>query len=74
VAYQPRHLFLAVPSLLRGKPNRYLTPEFGYLSKNIYEAVLQLETDCALDGQVIDKPAQHPLMITYGGEADFLRL
>ncbi len=74
VAYQPRHLLLATPSLLRGKPNRYLTPEFGYTSKNIYEAVLQLEAECALDGQFIDKPTQHPLMITYGGEADFLRL
>jgi hypothetical protein len=74
VAYQPRHLLLVAPSLLRGKPNRYLTPEFGYTSKNIYEAVLQLEAECALDGQFIDKPTQHPLMITYGGEADFLRL
>jgi hypothetical protein len=74
VAYQPRHLLRVIPSLLRGKPNRYLTPEFGYTSKNIHEAVLQLEADCALDGELIDKQTQHPLMITYGGAADFLRL
>ena len=74
VAYQPRHLLLVAPSLLRGKRNRYLTPEFGYTSKNIYEAVLQLETECALDGQLFDRPRQHPLMITNGGEAEFLRL
>ena len=74
VAYQPRHLLLVAPSLLRGKRNRYLTPEFGYTSKNIHEAVLQLETECALDGQLFDRPRQHPLMITNGGEAEFLRL
>ena len=74
VAYQPRHLFRVVPSLLRGKHHRYLTPEFGYTSKNIHEAVLHLEAESALDGQLIDKPPQHPLMITYGGEADFFRL
>src|SRR5919106_4270247 len=74
VAYQPQNLLLAVPSLFRGKPSRYLKPAFGYTSKNVHEAVLQLETDCALDGQILASAPQHAFVVSYGGEVDFLRL
>lgn len=74
IAHKPKHLILAAPSLIRGKPNRYLQPEFGYLSRNINEAVLELDGECALDGEIITRDPRHTLVISHGGEADFLRL
>ncbi len=74
VAYQPRNLLLAAPSLVRGRPNRYLTPESGYTSGNIHEAVLQLQTECALDGEMLGSAPPRRLAVTCGGEVDFVRL
>jgi diacylglycerol kinase (ATP) len=74
VAYQPRNLLLAAPSLIRGRPSRYLTPESGYTSGNIHEAVLQLQTECALDGEILRSVPPRALAVTYGGEVDFVRL
>ncbi len=74
VAYQPRNLLLAAPSLIRGRPSRYLTPESGYASGNIHEAVLQLQTECALDGELLGSATSRPLAVTCGGEVNFVRL
>jgi hypothetical protein len=74
VAYQPQDLLLAAPSFFHGRPNRYLTPESGYTSRNIHEAVLQLETACALDGQILAGESPRVLTVTHGGEVDFVRL
>lgn len=74
VAYQPRNLLLAAPSLIRGRPSRYLTPESGYTSGNIHEAVLQLQTECALDGEILRSVPPRALAVTYGGEVNFVRL
>jgi diacylglycerol kinase (ATP) len=74
VAYQPRNLLLAAPSLIRGRPSRYLTPECGYTSGNIHEAVLQLQTECALDGEILRSVPPRALAVTYGGEVNFVRL
>lgn len=74
VAYQPQDLLRAAPSLVSGRPSRYLTPEAGYTSRNIHEAVLQLETACALDGQILMSEPPHVLTVTYGGEVDFVRV
>ena len=74
IAYQPKHLFLAAPALLCGRPNPYARPEFGYSSRNISEAVLALDTECALDGQIVARHAQHPVVVKHAGYADFLQL
>jgi len=74
VAYQPQNLLLAALSFFHGRPNRYLTPESGYTSRNIHEAVLQLDTACALDGQILAGESPRVLTVTYGGEVDFVRL
>lgn len=74
IAYQPQNLLLAAPSLVYGRPSRYLTPESGYTSRNIHEAVLQLETACALDGQILTSEQSRVLTVTHGGEVDFVRL
>lgn len=74
VAYQPKRLVLAAPALLRGRPNRYLTPEGGYVSRNVSRAVLELDADCALDGEILARSPQHPLVVAHGGDIGFLRL
>lgn len=74
VAYQPQDLLLAAPSLFSGRPSRYLTPESGYTSRNIHEAILQLKTKCALDGQILAGESPRVLTVTHGGEVDFVRL
>ena len=74
IAHEPKHLFLAAPAFFRGKRSRYLQPEFGYLSRNINGAVLQLEGECALDGQILMRDPRDALGVTYGGEVDFLQL
>ncbi len=74
VAYQPQDLLLAAPSFFHGRPNRYLTPESGYTSRNIHEAVLQLKTKCALDGQILAGESPRVLTVTHGGDVDFVRL
>ena len=74
ITHDPKHLLLAAPSLFRGKPNRYLQPECGYLSRNINEAVLELEGECALDGQILMRDPRHAIVVSHGGEVEFLRL
>lgn len=74
VAYQPQGLLLAAPSFVSGRPSRYLTPESGYISRNIHEAVLQVKTACALDGQILLSEPPHVLTVSYGGEVDFVRV
>jgi hypothetical protein len=74
VAYQPKDLLLAAPSFVSGRPNRYLTPESGYTSRNIHEAVLQSKMACALDGQILTSEPPHVFTVTYGGEVEFVRV
>ncbi len=74
IAHEPKHLLLAAPSLFRGKLSRYLKPEYGYTSKNIHEAALQLEAECVLDGQILACAPHRTFVVTCGGEVDFLRL
>lgn len=74
IAYQPKHLVLAAPALLRGRPNRFLRPEYGYLSRNISKAVLALDTDCALDGEILARSPQQAVVVAHGGEVAFLRV
>jgi diacylglycerol kinase family enzyme len=74
VAYEHQDLLLAAPSFFHGRPNRYLTPESGYTSRNIHEAVLQLKAKCALDGQILAGESPRVLTVTRGGDVDFVRL
>lgn len=74
VADQPQGLLRATPALLSGRPSRRLIPKSGYTSRNIHEAVLQLKTACALDGQILINRPPHTLTVSYGGEVDFVRI
>ncbi len=74
ISYRPKHLVLAAPALLRGRPNRYLRPEHGYVSRNVSRVALELDTDCALDGEILARSPHHALVVAHAGEAGFLRL
>jgi len=52
----PQHLFRAVPAIMRGKPNRYVRPEFGYTSQNAYEVELHIDCGFTLDGELYPPP------------------
>jgi len=73
---KPTHQVLrAFPSLLRGKPNRHLTPDNGYFSHNAGQIRLWMDGPFALDGEIHHASREvGPITITHGGTIDFLRI
>ena len=68
-------LLRTLPSLLRGKPNRYLSPQSGYLSHNISSVSLSFDGPFTLDGEISHaRSASGPAEISSGGELTFLRI
>lgn len=64
----------AFPSLVRGKPNRYVTPENGYFSHNADLIQLWMDGMFTLDGEMHQASLEHgPVTITNGGHLNFLR-
>jgi diacylglycerol kinase (ATP) len=49
---KPKSLLRVLPSLSRGRKNRHLTPENGYLSHNVHEVQLEMDGDFTLDGEL----------------------
>lgn len=72
IAYQPQHLLRVAPALLRGKPRKFLHPEFGYTSHNVNEVRLWLNDNCALDGEILATEAGSPVVITGGQDVCFV--
>jgi hypothetical protein len=71
----PQHLLRALPGAVRGRKNRWLTPEMGYVSHNANEICLYLDTGFTLDGQMYASNTRlEPVIVRYGGRAAFLRL
>ena len=70
----PRHWVKAVPGLLRGRPNRYVTPANGYESHNAHRLAVLLDSPFFVDGELYAATAGTPLAIAGGGTAGFLRL
>jgi diacylglycerol kinase (ATP) len=65
----------AFPSVLRGKPNRHVTPANGYFSHNAGQIRLWMDGLFALDGEMHPASREHgPITITNGGNIDFLRM
>ena len=54
VGAKPRYLLRILPSLFRGRVNRYATAENGYLSNNVHEVKLEMDGDFTLDGELYD--------------------
>lgn len=64
-----------LPSLLRGRPNRYLTEARGYYSHNIDRISLAFDGTWTLDGEDYQASiADGPVTITNGGDVTFVRL
>ena len=76
VIRDPASRFLrTLPSLLRGKPNRYLTPEAGYVSYNVETISLNFDGPFTLDGEIMHAGGDRgPVEISNGGEVEFLKI
>jgi hypothetical protein len=75
VEARPQHLLRALPSLIRGRKNRYGTPENGYFSQNVQQVQLTFTSGFTLDGELY-KAGAHlgPVVVQNGGKVSFLRL
>ncbi|MGD9043666.1 MAG: diacylglycerol kinase family protein, partial [Desulfobacterales bacterium] len=75
VGSRPRYFLRAIPSLMRGRPGRYVRPDNGYTSHNIDAVELTLKSGFNLDGELfIPDCSQGPVRVSYGGQASFLQL
>lgn len=71
----PKHLVRSLPSLLRGKQNKYMTPEHGYISRNVSEIRLDLKQGFTLDGEMFTpEEARGSLVLSEGGQVSFIHL
>jgi diacylglycerol kinase family enzyme len=71
----PRHFLQALPSAMRGHQSRHITPTNGYVSHNIDEARLTLDSGFNLDGELYNPDSKlGPVVVGYGGQASFLQL
>ena len=69
------HLLWAAPSLIRGQSSRWADPRHGYLSHNLHDLRLYIQSGFTLDGQLYQSdPQLGALWLKKGGEAEFLRL
>jgi len=70
----PRHWVKALPGLLRGRPNRYITPANGYESHNAQRLAIGLDSHFFVDGEIFSPSAGSALAFTAGGPAGFIKL
>ncbi len=70
------HLLRALPAVLRGRPNRFVSPQAGYLSHNAQQHIkLYLDGSYNLDGEIFHaRRAAGPVIISNGGEITFIKL
>lgn len=70
-----KRLIRTLPALLRGKPNRNLTPEAGYLSHNVGRVNLHFDGPYTLDGEILHAHAgRGPVEVSEGGKLTFLTM
>jgi hypothetical protein len=70
-----RRVLRAFPAVVRGKPNRYVTPDNGYFSHNAEHIRLWMDGLFTLDGEMHQASREKgPVTITNGGNLDFLRI
>jgi hypothetical protein len=74
VGARPRHFLRALPSLARGRCNRWSTPENGYFSRNAREIRLAMTDGFILDGERYHPdPRNGAVVVDHGGTVRFLR-
>lgn len=71
---QPRCWLRALPGILRGRRNRFMTPDNGYVSHNVRRLQLELDSRFIVDGESFPPVPGSPLVLTDGGAMGFLRL
>ena len=70
-----RYLWRVLPSLIRGKSHPLATTDHGYVSENLSEIRLVLNSGFVLDGEVHLPPqSEEPLTLELAGELSFVRL
>lgn len=76
VVHSPaKRLIRNLPSLLRGKPNRHLSADPGYLSYHLDRISLSFDGPFTLDGEIIHARVDAgPVEVSNGGELSFLRI
>jgi len=75
VGARPRHFLRSLPSLMRGRQSRYVTPDNGYISHNIDEVQLTLNSGFNLDGELYTPDSKlGPVVVAHGGHASFLQV
>jgi hypothetical protein len=74
VRARPKHWIRALPAVLRGRPNRFATPENGYSSRNAHRLSIGLDTPFFVDGELYTPQSGTPLTLTDAGAALFLTL
>lgn len=75
VRASPRHFLRSLPSLMRGRQSRYITPDNGYISHNIDEVQLTLNSGFNLDGELYTPDSRlGPVVVAHGGHASFLQV
>ena len=72
VRSHPRYLLRALPGLLRGRRNRWITPENGYISHNAQRLEFSFDDQFVVDGEFFSTEPGYPLVIADGGALDFL--
>ncbi len=75
IGARPRHLLWTLPSLMQGRQNRFVRPDNGYISHNVDEVRLTLNSGFNLDGELFTPDCRlGPVRVSRGGEASFLQL
>lgn len=70
-----RYLWRVLPALLRGKFHHLATTDHGYMSENLSEIRLILNSGFVLDGEVHSSPQpEEPIILELAGELSFVRL
>ena len=75
IGSRPHRFVRLLPSLMRGRQNPQIKPANGYISHNVDEIQLTLNSGFSLDGQLYHADSQQgPVVVAYGGHASFLQL
>jgi hypothetical protein len=67
VRASPKHWIKALPGLLTGRPNRYVTTANGYESHNAHRIDMGLDSSFFVDGEIFSPTPGVPLTLTAGG-------
>ncbi len=71
----PAHFLRAFPAVLRGRPNRFVSAQGGYLSHNAQQIKLYMDGSYNLDGEIfLAQRTAGPVIISNAGEITFIKL